>query len=90
MARPRKSRNYCFTVEDIMNEKKRKEQERRENIRKGMLRYRETERQLDQACMSTEQMRQLYEKERLLWQLFNELNKENGTDNARDRIDGAK
>lgn len=76
VGRPRKERNYASTVEEVREQAKRKEQKRRDKIRVGMLKYREDERVLYRACMSTQEMRQLAQQEELIWQLYRLLNDE--------------
>lgn len=73
MTRPRKPRNYCSTVDDILKEKHDKELVRREHISEGMKAYRATERLLESSCMSTEQMRKLAQMEEVMWLIFGEL-----------------
>ena len=76
MARPRKPRNNCQTVDDVRQEKAQKETARRQKIRSGMLAWRRDERALQEACMSTQEMRDLEAIEEMFWALLGGLNKD--------------
>lgn len=73
MARPRKKRNNCHTVADVERERAQKEACRRSKIRDGMLAWRRDERALSEACMSTQEMRDLEAVEQVFWALFGDL-----------------
>lgn len=56
-----KPKLYFSTVDDMLVHQEKMEQQRRSGIKAGMKRYRQMERDVQSACMSTEQMRMLDE-----------------------------